>query len=130
MGYTEIANSTKYLEKSFRTPKHYGGGRGSHHQSYQQQERLSGEVSRHARCQKNGSPCQSYVLLSASPNANVGCLIKGQIPGEIIEDIPDLRSTSDNVFQTRAEPVAILNSLGNHGYTVVGMGKIIQQYTR
>ena len=124
MGYTEIANTTKYIEKSFRTPKHYGGGRGSHHQSYrQQQERLSSEVSRHARCQQNGAPCQSYVLLSTD-NFNGGSIVKGQLQGNIFEDIPDLRSTSDNVFKTTEEPITVLNSLGNHGYTVVGMGKI------
>jgi len=72
------------------------------------------------RDHKKGVPCQSYVLLESK--FNQGSVIRGQLSEELIEDIPLPTKTADNRLETSEDVVTVLNILGYHGYSVVGVG--------
>eukprot|EP00091_Calanus_sinicus_P021325 TRINITY_DN6253_c0_g1_i1.p1 TRINITY_DN6253_c0_g1~~TRINITY_DN6253_c0_g1_i1.p1 ORF type:complete len:375 (+),score=59.41 TRINITY_DN6253_c0_g1_i1:222-1346(+) len=89
-----------------------------------------GEVQRNSRTffndpvqhrdHKKGIPCHSYVIVESS--FNQGSVIRGQISGEVLEDITSPTKTADDRLETSEDVVAILNILGYHGYQVVGVG--------
>jgi len=89
-----------------------------------------GEVQRNSRTFKNdpvlhrnhkkGIPCHSYVIVESS--FNQGSVIRGQISGEVLEDITSPTKTANDRLETSEDAVTILNVLGYHGYQVVGVG--------
>jgi len=72
------------------------------------------------RDHEKGVPCHSYILVESS--FNQGAVIRGQISGEVLEDINSPTKTAENRLETSTDAVTVLNTLGYHGYKVVGVG--------
>jgi len=87
----------------------------------------SGQVERNSRTfwnepgqHRDHPPCHNYILVETS--FNQGTVIRGQLSGEVMEDITDPTKTAEDRLETSVATVAILNILGYHGYRVVGVG--------
>jgi len=72
------------------------------------------------RDHQKGIPCHSYITVEE--RLNQGSLIRGQVSGEVMENIPSHRNTAEARTETSEDAVAVLNILGYHGYKVVGVG--------
>jgi len=90
----------------------------------------SGQVQRNSRTFWNdpvqhrdhpkGIPCHSYVIVESS--FNQGSVIRGQISGEVLEDITSPTKTAEDRLESSEDALTILNILGYHGFHVVGVG--------
>jgi len=72
------------------------------------------------RDHQKGIPCHSYIVVES--RFNQGTVIRGQLSGEVLEDIASPTKTAEDRLETSEDVVAILNVLGYHGYHVVGVG--------
>jgi len=77
------------------------------------------EPGQHSDHQK-GVPCHSYILVES--RFNQGAVIRGQLSGEVLENIRSPTKTAEDRLETSEDAVAVLNILGYHGYKVVGVG--------
>jgi len=71
------------------------------------------------RDHQKGIPCHSYVIVESR---FTGSVIRGQVSGEVMEDIKLPTKIAEERLETSEDVVAILNILGYHGYKVVGVG--------
>jgi len=69
---------------------------------------------------QKGAPCHSYILVES--RFNQGAVIRGQLSGDVLEDISSPTNTAKDRLETSEDAVAVLNILGYHGYKVVGVG--------
>ena len=74
----------------------------------------------HKNQQRGAAASYSYILLETTHRH--GSIILGQLPEDVMEDVPSLTDTRENHLETSENVVTVLNILGYHGYTVVGVG--------